>query len=277
LVRIRTMADAEGKKRGKPILIAARTPDSVDYARAIGLDIEKWMADDLIDLYVPSGSFQLNDWEYSVALGHKHGVKVYPSLDESRVSDPAGKERRMTEMAYRGRAADVWAAGADGVYLYNFFDYLNSDSELLNELGDPKKLATLDQDFFGSVRGVKNSSAGNLPFQPFLNIETLTPETPKTVSPGKSVTAKLKLPQDFSPTKGGTLRLRMAFQPLPKSLKIELNGSVIEASSNADGWLEYTVPPGSLRGGENVVEATTSEEEPKAVKWKELYLEVRRG
>jgi len=276
LVRIRAMADAEGKKRGRPILIAARTPDSVDYARASGLEIEKWMADDLIDLYIASGSFQLNDWETSVALGHKHGVKVYPSLDESRVSEPDGKKRRMTEMAYRGRAADVWAAGADGVYLYNFFDYLNSDSELLNELGDAKKLATLDQDYFGSVRGVKNSSAGNLPFQPFLNIETLTPETPKTIAPGSSATAKLKLPKDFSPFKGDTLRLRMAFEPHSKSLKIALNGKVIEASSTQKGWLEYTVPRESLSGGENTVQVSTSEEEPKAVKWKELYLEVRR-
>lgn len=276
LVRIRAMADAEGKKRGRPILIAARTPDSVDYARAIGLDIEKWMADDLIDLYMPSGSFQLNDWEYSVALGHKHGVKVYPSLDESRVSESDAKKRRMTELAYRGRAADVWAADADGVYLYNFFDYLNSDSELLNELGDAKKLATLDQDYFGSVRGVKNSSAGNLPFQPFLNIETLTPETPKTILPGGSATAKLKLPKDFPPRNGQTLKLLMAFQPISEPLKLTLNGNMIDVSAKEDGWLEYKVPPGTLRGGDNIIEATTSSDESKAIKWKELYLEARR-
>ena len=275
LVRIRAMADAEGKKRGKPFLIAVRTPDSVDYARAIGLDIEKWMTDDLMDLYIPSGSFQLNDWEYSVALGHKHGVKVYPSLDESRVSEPAAKARRMTELAYRGRAADVWAAGADGVYLYNFFDYLKSDSELLNEMGDAKKLATLDQNYFGSVRGVKNSSAGNLPFQPFLNIETLTPETPKTIAPGETVMAKLKLPTDFSAKAGDKLALRMVFSPLPKSLKVLVNGSAVESFPKPDGWLEYKVPTGALRGGDNEIQATISAEEAEATKWKELFLEVR--
>ncbi len=70
--------------RGRPILVAMRLPDSAEYCRAIGLDLERWLADDLLDLYIPCSYFQLNDWEYSIALGHKYGVKVYPSLDDVR-------------------------------------------------------------------------------------------------------------------------------------------------------------------------------------------------
>ncbi len=83
--------------------MAIRTPDSVEFARAIGFDIEKWMQDDLLDIYIPAGSFRLNEWDYSIALGHKYGLKVYPSLDDSRITDETAKKIRMTEFAYRTR------------------------------------------------------------------------------------------------------------------------------------------------------------------------------
>jgi hypothetical protein len=63
-------------------------PDSVDYCRFIGLDLEKWLGEGLTDLLVVTGYTQLNPWEDGVKLGHKYGVKVYPSLDEPRVRDP---------------------------------------------------------------------------------------------------------------------------------------------------------------------------------------------
>ena len=85
LRRIRLMADEVGQARGRPILIAVHSPDSVEYCRAMGLDLEHWMVQDLLDLWMPSGYFQLNDWGYSVALAHRYGVKVYPALHEPRV------------------------------------------------------------------------------------------------------------------------------------------------------------------------------------------------
>ena len=39
---IRTIAERIGRKRGRPILISARLPDCIDYAKAVGLDVEKW-------------------------------------------------------------------------------------------------------------------------------------------------------------------------------------------------------------------------------------------
>src|SRR5688572_1579698 len=92
--RIRRMSEQEGMKRGRPILLAVRVPDSPEYCRAIGIEIETWLADGLVDLMVVGGYFQLNDWSRSVALGRKHLVKVYPSLDESRLRDAGAKQLR---------------------------------------------------------------------------------------------------------------------------------------------------------------------------------------
>src|SRR5690606_14864319 len=85
--RLREVADAKGQERGRPILISVRVPDSAEYSRAIGLDIQAWLENDLIDMLGVASYFQLNSWKTSADLGHRYGVKVYPSLDESRVRE----------------------------------------------------------------------------------------------------------------------------------------------------------------------------------------------
>jgi len=72
--RLHRMTEDEGIKRGKPILIAVRVPDSVEYCRGIGLDIERWLKEGLVDLLITTCYFRLNPWEYSVELGHRYGV-----------------------------------------------------------------------------------------------------------------------------------------------------------------------------------------------------------
>jgi hypothetical protein len=273
LQRIRTLADEVGKNRGHPILIAVRTPDSVEYARNIGLDIEHWMADDLIDLWMAAGYFQLNDWDYSVALARKYGVKVYPSLDESRNRDESAKQMRMTGLAYRGRAANVWSAGADGVYLFNSFD---PTSPLWRELGDPKLLAKMDKDYFASVRGAFGANGGNLPFESYQKYETLNPMNPKALAAGKNATACIRLGENFRETKPATLTLRLRFDVPPKTdaVRATVNGNPLKLEPSGKEWLEAKVQPAELREGGNVVGVSFAESAPKA-NWTDLMLQVR--
>ncbi len=41
--RIRIMTEEVAQLRGKPILLAVRVPDSTEYAKACGLDVETWL------------------------------------------------------------------------------------------------------------------------------------------------------------------------------------------------------------------------------------------
>jgi hypothetical protein len=274
LNRVRAMADEIGKQRGRPILIAARTPDSVEYCRAIGLDIEKWMADDLVDLYIPAGYFQLNDWNYSVALARKYGVKIYPSLDDSRIRDEAANKMRSTILAYRGRAANVWAAGADGVYIFNHFD---PHSAVWRELGEPDELAKFDKDYFASVRGSVNSAGGNLPFEPFQHIETLNPKNPKFIGPGESAEAQLNLGEDFAKIDPITLRLRFRFDsPLePALLRAIVNEQPVKLTATEGYWLQCSPAPTALHSGANRIRLSLLTEAKEAASWLDLVLEVR--
>jgi hypothetical protein len=278
LRRIRALADEVGKKRGRPILIAVRVPDSVEYCRAIGLDIERWMANDLLDLLIVSGYFQLNDWDYSVALARKYGVKIYPSLDDPRSGDAPAKKMRSTGLAYRGRAANVWSAGADGVYLFNAFD-LNTfgpTSPHWRELGDPKLLAKLDKDYFASVRGVVPANGGNLPYQPYQKYETLNPANPKVLAPGKKAAARLRLGEDFTKTLPKTLKLRLRFAEPPRAgaVQVSVNGRPMKLQPEGAEWLEARLHSADLHQGSNIVEVALPNDAPKT-KWTDLMLEVR--
>jgi hypothetical protein len=272
--RIRKMADEEGHRRGRPILISMRAPDSVEYCRAIGLDIEKWLADDLLDLLVASSYFQLNEWDYSVNLARKYGVKVYPSLDDSRAGDELGHQLRITPLAYRARAAEVWAAGADGVYLYNA---LGPETSIWRELGDPQVLAKLDKDYFGSVRGALKAAGGNLPFEPFMNIETLNPRNPKQIVPGNKATAQIRLGETADQLKAADLRLRLRFQDSPSSPQfvVRLNGTKIDPTGSEAEWLDFEDIKQAILPGANKVDVEVPADAVGKVNWLDLAIEVR--
>lgn len=270
--RIRSMTDDVGKQRRRPILIAMRLPDSVEYSQTIGLDLKKWLAEDLLDLFIPSGYFQLNDWKYSVELGHKYGVKVYPSLDEPRIRDESARAARATNLAYRGRAANVWAAGADAVYIFNFFD---PRAPMWHELGDPTKLAKLDKDYFGSVRGSVGGGK-NFPFQPYQKTETLNPGNPKTIAPGKQAKSRIQVGENYQDNQC-SIKMRLQFKspPNPATIQAKLNGQTLVLSPAESNWLESTVRPALLTQGQNVVALYLASNAGKETRWTDLMIQVR--
>lgn len=270
LRRIRAMTETEGMKRGRPILLAVRAPDSVDYSRACGLDLEHWLAEGLFDLLIPGGYFQLNPWSYSIALGHKHGVKVYPSLDESRVRDPAAKKLRASAPGYRGRALSAWQSGADGVYLFNGF---KPNNILLRELGTPATLAALDHDYFASILGLSGAAGGAYPHAGFTHVSLLNPGRPVPLKPGTPAEVTFSAADEKAST-SAVITLRLHFKALPQegTLTVTLNGTTLTAAKpQPDNWLEFTILPTQLKLGSNTVQVTSA----KPAVWTDLQCTVR--
>ncbi len=272
LVRqIRGMTEALGRKRNRPILLAVRVPDSVEYCRFIGLDLERWLADGLIDLLIVSGYTQLNPWEYSIQLGHRYGVKVYPSLDESRVRDETARKLRGSLATYRGRALNVWSSGADGVYLFNFFD---PASPLWRELGDPTELRKLERHYFASVRGVGGMP---VPHQTFMHVPTLNPAIPIPVRPEKTARIEFQVGENISgKDERNRVALRLLFKqpPEPKSLSAVLNGKELAVGAVRAGWLEFDGQGSLLRQGANVLEISCQKQATTALSLLDLYVAI---
>ncbi|MCC7474705.1 MAG: hypothetical protein IT425_04875 [Pirellulales bacterium] len=279
--RIRKVADEVGRSRGRPLLLVVRAPDSAEYCRDIGLDLERWMADDLFDIYVPSSYFRLREWKDSVALGHKYHIPVYPSLDEPRIADQNANTMRRTAFAYRARAAEAWLAGADGIYLFNFPDVYGPNSPILNEIGSVDTLARLDKDYFASVLGVRPASGNNLPYGPYRTAETLNPGNPKKLAPGKSVQAKFFYAETTKKSASGSdgphLKLRLQLQRVAQlsELKVVLNGKEMACATSEPGWVEAVPAPADLLAGLNDVGISLGAKATQAAVWADLILEVR--
>jgi len=278
LRRLRVTADAEGRRRGRPLLIAVRVPDSAAYARAIGLDLETWLSEDLVDLLTVGGYFQLNEWERNVALAHKHGVKIYASLDDARVPDPDGRRpsQRMTDLAYRGRAAVAWAAGVDGLYTFNQF---NPRRSIWHEIGDAGSLARLDKDYFASVLGVGSTPMrSNLPLEAYRTVETLSPDSPRKLWQGKTENALIRVVEPQSSGEDVTVSLCLRIdspEVQPDDLEVTCNKTPLRGAEKDGNWLVYYLAPGTIREGVNQVSVSLKAGPLPCILWNDLMVKVR--
>jgi hypothetical protein len=134
--KVREIAYREGNKRGRPILVSVRVPMTVKKCRHVGIDIKKWLKDDLFDVLTTGGgyvplSMPTRDM---VELGHQYDKPVYPTISRS------GMQRRFIGIkAWKGAAASIWANGADGIVLFNTFPG-TPDHPHFTMLGDPDQL-----------------------------------------------------------------------------------------------------------------------------------------
>ena len=157
LRRIRRMADEQASRRGRPLLLAAHTPFSLADSVHVGVDLETWLAEGLIDQLMPGGNYEsvfCSSYSDIIALGHKYEVPVYPCVSWGfwdswaflGLSDGKYRQSRSwietlyggqvertgkpsfilvfngwegTLPAWRGAAMNMFNAGADGLYLFN--------------------------------------------------------------------------------------------------------------------------------------------------------------
>ena len=256
--RISRMADRVGMRRGRPIPIAIRVPDSVGYAMDVGLDIVRWMKEGLVDILVASCYFRLNPWELSVELGHKYGVPVYPCLSETRLAGQA-KKVRDSDACWCARAANVWASGADGVYTFNV---PQPRRRIYRRMGDPDTLAGRDKVYTTGVRDASMIRFMYANGERYLNRTLLSPGHPRELLPGRTVRIDLDVSEDLG---AGTthgrrldvvLELRLGKRAETEPLSVRINGHRLRARQMRGLKFRYAVRPAWLCRGENLLEIT---------------------
>ncbi len=258
LRRVRTMTEEVSMRRGRPILIAVRVPDSVGYCKAIGLDLTRWLEEDLVDLLIAGGYFRLSPWEETVALGRTYGVPVYPSLDESRVRKDTRKVRNSIE-AYRGRAMNCFSAGAAGIYLFNLF---NPTTPHWRELGDPQRLERLDKIYFVAVRGAARARSFLADGERFATAPTLTPERPAALIAQQPYKTAIAVGENvlWGKQQGITAKITLSIEieglTGPADISVTLNGTAVGQGARAEQWIDYEIRPEAIRKGRNEIEIT---------------------
>ncbi len=271
LRRIRKMTESTGLSRGRPILIATRLPDSVEYRHAIGLDLENWLREDLIDILVGSFYMQLNPWEYLVEIAHKYDVAVFAGLSESRVRGDASPFNRNSIESYRGRAMRAWHAGVDGIYLFNYF---NPRGIFLREIGDPDKLRKLDKIYYATIRNRNPNSYLNKGIR-FQNIPILTPQNPMVIKVDEQRSINLVVGDDVKNIneKPVDVKLHLQIQGA-NNISVKLNGEQLSNPERNNAWTVFPVDPMIVKPGNNKVTITSSPKdtpESEDPEWNVIY------
>jgi hypothetical protein len=282
--RLRKMADEVGQQRGRPVLLAARVPFNLPDARFIGLDLEKWLQEDLVDILIPGGRYEsemTESFKEIVDLGHKYDVPVYPCIDwsfwghwafldlgaeghrryESWLSTLYGGQpvRRGkpsyavtfnswegTMAAWRAAATNLFNAGADGIYTFNAF--LAKHEDIWRQIGDPAAMAGKDK-IFGVDRFAGDSS--------FENVCELELEQ------GGPVSVHFQVGEDVESGDAAELRFRLHLWEFTSNddIAVKLNNEPLDdlkpagrQTHSAGQWLECQLRPSQVNRGENRVE-----------------------
>ena len=147
--RVRRLLDDVGRQRGRRLLLAARvpsnygrTPPTPETSLEIGCDVPAWARKGWVDFVTVSeflierGDLPIGLWKQAIT-----NVPVYGGIECTKGSG----QQNLTADEYRHAAANLLKAGADGVYLFNFFtsreggaDACEPPFEVLRDLTQPQ-------------------------------------------------------------------------------------------------------------------------------------------
>ncbi len=291
LHRVRRVLDEVSAARGRPLLLAARTPFSVCDCLYIGVDLRRWLEEQLLDVLIPGGGAEsalTESFADVITLGHDYGVPVYPCIAWGFCSQwsfldlAKGRHRTFdgwidalkaekaffadainswsgTLAAWRGVASNLFHAGADGIYVFNGFF---ADSEIWNEIGDLQTLAG------------KNKVFGITKFGCSSSIRDLVDHSQPRLTTGDTSKVQFLVGEDTSLTSISEVRLRIYLwdQESNDEVGISLNGAElpdIDAEDNlheetGGGWLQAVLKPAAIRQGRNEIDVTLQRRDPAA-------------
>jgi len=146
--QIRERANAAALNRRRPCLIAVVVPETIEKARHVGIDIERWLEEDLVDIiiagngYIPfsPAAFEM------ISVGRRHGVPVHIKVNAN--TGGSGHPYHNYIELWRACATNAIESGSDGIYLFNTYDskrYYNHKLELFNELDSSDALRFRDK------------------------------------------------------------------------------------------------------------------------------------
>lgn len=265
--RVRNMTDKIGAKRGKPILILVRIPDSPDFCKASGVDLTNWLKKGLVDIVTGAGYFQLNPWSRLVKFGKKYNVPVYAGISESRVRGEHKWFRRGSYLAYRARAQSAWQAGVNGIYIFNEY---NAKKNFLKEIGSPAKLNNFEKMYFPSyVDG--NADAYLRNGSKFQNMFTLTPRNPAPVTLNKPCIIPFYLGDKLDKNTRVSCTIWIPEIGNANNVAIKINGKDIKKATYKSSWLSFKINNTILHTGKNIAQIKLKAIGPKQKKWDMTY------
>ena len=253
----RKRIDAISRKRGRTMLLGVRVLGTIDACNLIGLDIETWLKERLFDRLL-TGEGELcysTPAEELIQLGHRYEVPVYPCIN-----CPA--TYRLGGDSLRGAASDLWWAGADGIYLWNFH-YIHYPGALghgrpapeeyrehLPDIADRRRLKYLDKTFAVSMPSWEqyHRASAQAPLPLSLGYRAGEESQSIPVRIGDDVQAAVR----DGRLRDVKLRLKSDGAAVGDVLIVGFNDSASKVTVvDVDDWLDRPLPPSAVRQGVN--------------------------
>jgi hypothetical protein len=110
--KIRSIANAAGEKRGRPLKLSARIMAKPEQNTGLGLDPVTWVSEGLLDFVIVSHYLRN---EYDLPIGEYRDIfpddlPLYASIEYEGEPD-----------RYREIAQQLWRDGVDGIQMFNFY------------------------------------------------------------------------------------------------------------------------------------------------------------
>ena len=233
--RVREMTRRYAAQRGRRILLAARLPTSLQGCANVGLDPARWCAEGLVDfLTIAPFLSTVTEVPVSEFRGVCGEVPIYTGMEYTVGT------RQMTREEKRGAAALLYAAGTDGLSLFNYFVAWDmgqsADIDVLQDLSDPDSLEGKDKVYTIAA-----------PRYPVPNVSLGSP-LPLLLAKGDSAALTIRT-REGTPPRVATLRIEAADDLAPDALTVAFNGTMLPAGRQAASpmmfpqTVEYVPPP----------------------------------
>ncbi len=267
----RAILDRIGTRKGKPIGLAVRVPNTIRGARRLGMDVPAWVKEHLIDILIPSTFFaadleeDLREW---AALTRNTPVRLHPAIEEGYRAGHTGGVRTlsyhppvMLPLTYdmiRALAARHWSDGADGLYLFNWFGtivaYDYDPRRVLDDIGDSRRLQ------YKNKRYVLMRTD-----ESFTNCMPSPRQIPARLT-AQPLALRMRVADDVvaagARVEALTLHTHLANLTIVDKVEVRLNGHRLQCENplvpgayNAclTQWQNYAVPAGVVRAGDNEI------------------------
>jgi len=226
---VRRSLRQKAARRGRPIEIAVRVPERVEWCLEGGFEVPTWIREGLVDfLILGQGLTECRGLPGFRELMGGRRLPIYPSLY------PFGNGYPMyPDAAIRGSAANLWRDGADGLYTFNWFFYGKWRSRLLREIGDPDLLRNKDKRYT-LVQRFESQRTGLAPRSDSVRFNTMIKAAPLPFTLGRTgavQTVTLPIADEVSSTFNPPRRaeLLVGLDGITGDvLEFSLNGRVLE-------------------------------------------------
>ena len=168
--QIRRHMDKVGKAKGRQLELAVRVSATIADSLRLGMDTERWIGDGLVDITIVGLGF--NPFEAKVA----EFVRAAEDTNCQILGCFEALRPVMDTEVLRAIAARYLGAGADGIYLFNFYSMdATWKEQVIGELIDQTKLNFLDKTYeIDSTRGGTSESQIHHSFRHCLAPEQLS-------------------------------------------------------------------------------------------------------